>query len=432
MKEFKNIISPIIVSFITYASFIVFPTIGIDTEGAVLDYRFLVNSWRRLDREGLALLKDILFPTYHQTQNNILAIIALAILAYLFIKMTEFNPWIVSFFLIACPITYFQMYFQMQSFEIILASIITFLLVYVTVDSSSYFMMILLMIGVGFCISVYQSIVDFYIAMSSLMLLMRGANHLKDYCRLILGLIGSLGIYWLLNNVVNSSPKSSYLTIDTFSKHSLFAFTVLFLLLIILAILKIIGKINFQQSITLYVFLSSPFLTLSIIGALKYRALFPTLPVVLAIVGGYLYTKKKVLLKIMVVCSVALFIAINGIYQVAEVRRFQNDQELAQEIIKQIPNENYRVQFIGKYTEGNTVPEIMRVEPAGTSFFGYDKSPDQGRSDNMLKLMHANFITSTMEQNSIADAKYPKVDYFNTTKKVFIDESEKVVIVRFK
>ncbi|MGT2832074.1 glucosyltransferase domain-containing protein [Streptococcus halotolerans] len=431
MKEIKNTLLSLSLSFLTYVSLIMSPTIGIDTEGAVLDYSFLVNSWRRIDREGLALLKDTFFPTYLQTQNNILAIFALAVFALLIIRVTKFDGWIVSLLVIACPITYFQMYFQMQSFEVILASIITLLLVYATVHSSSIFV-ILTIVGVGFCIGVYQSIVDFYIGISALLLLLKGSAQLKDYLKLMIGLIGSLIVYWFLNNVINTSPKSSYLSINTFSRHSIFAFSILLLLLVIILALWLIGKINLHQSLTLYFFLASPFLTLSIIGALKYRALFPALPMVIAVSGGYLYSKKKLPLRIVVVCVASFFLIINVIYQVAEIRRFKIDRELAQAIINQIPSKEYRVQFIGKYSEGNTLPDKMRVEPAGTSFFGYEKSPDQGRSDNMLKLMNANFVTSTMEQNTDAVEKYKEVDYFNHNRKVYIDDNEKVVVVKFK
>ena len=134
MKRFIDFIVALCISFLGYGIFIIYPTVGIDTEAAILGYDELILSWRTISRTGLSMIKEIFFPTYNQLLNNVLAIVFMALLVWIISQIFKLNIWVLSLIFIFMPFTYSQMYFQMQSFEVILGSIIVLISVYLLLN----------------------------------------------------------------------------------------------------------------------------------------------------------------------------------------------------------------------------------------------------------------------------------------------------------
>lgn len=430
MKRIYDFIIALFVSFLGYGIFILHPTVGIDTEAAILDYKGLILSWRTISRTGLSLIKEIFFPSYNQLLNNILAIIFLAILIWLIVQITKLNVGVVSIIFITMPFTYSQMYFQMQSFEVILGAIIVLLSVYLLLEVNFYFIFLTVFL-IGFSISIYQSIFDYLLACTALILLKKDEILIKDFVYSFANIVGSFIVYWLINNVLNSIPQSSYLTFDPFNLYSTRAIVYALVVLIICIVLYMSKKLNLFKTFSLFVFLSSPVFTLFLTGSWKFRAMFPCGPFVLAIVIAYLLKNyKNIFLRISCFGVIALCISFTTYFEWKEIIRYENDTAMAREIVSQIPSGDYRVQFVGKYTSGRTVFNAF-TEPAGISFFAWDPIPHQSRSDHMLQLVGGKFIVSTEEENASASEKYAAVPNFIDTKKVYIDKNEKTVVVKF-
>ena len=130
--------------------------------------------------------------------------------------------------------------------------------------------------------------------------------------------------------------------------------------------------------------------------------MFPCGPFVLAIVLAYFVKNyKNLFVKFSSVLVILSCIMFTSYFEWKEIVRYNNDIEIAKKIISQIPSENYRVQFVGKYISGKTVFNAF-TEPAGISFFAWDPVPHQSRSDHMLQLVGGKFNVSTPEQNAIA------------------------------
>ena len=190
-------------------------------------------------------------------------------------------------------------------------------------------------------------------------------------------------------------------------------------------------RIDLFKAISLYIFLSSPVFTLVLTCSWKFREMFPCGPFVLAIVLAYFVKNyKNLFVKFGSVLVILGCIMFTSYFEWKEIVRYNNDIEIAKKIISQIPSENYRVQFVGKYISGKTVFNVF-TELAGISFFPWDLVPHQSRSDHMLQLVGGKFNVSTPEQNAIASEKYSTVPNFMETGRVYIDKNEKGVVVRF-
>lgn len=430
MKRFFDFIVALCISFLGYGIFIIYPTVGIDTEAAILGYDELILSWRTISRTGLSLIKEIFFPTYNQLLNNVLAIVFMALLVWIISQLLKLDIWVLSFVFVFMPFTYSQMYFQMQSFEVILGSIIVLVSVYLLLNINYYLVFITVFLT-GFSISIYQSIFDYLLACSALFLLIKKEIVIKDFIFSSINIVGAFLVYWILNNVINSVPQSAYLTFEPFNLYSTRAIVYSLIMLIICIILYMSKRIDLFKAISLYIFLSSPVFTLVLTGSWKFRAMFPCGPFVLAIVLAYFVKNyKNLFVKFSSVLVILSCIMFTSYFEWKEIVRYNNDIEIAKKIISQIPSENYRVQFVGKYISGKTVFNAF-TEPAGISFFAWDPVPHQSRSDHMLQLVGGKFNVSTPEQNAIASEKYSTVPNFMETGRVYIDKNEKVVVVRF-
>lgn len=432
MRQLQHFVGIFSVVLVIYGSFLLFPTVGIDTEVAIIDYSGLLDSWKTVGRVGLVLLKEWFFPAFHPVIANSLTIVSLSIFIWLITRLLHSSSVLVGFIIAACPITYYQLYFQMQSFEVILGSILTLISFYIIVNKH-YLLLVPMSLLAGFSISIYQSLFDFSIACGFLFLLLKKDRKISDFLKVSFAFLLELVTYWGIGKLLRNGATSAYLSIEFLNKYSIFAWCIILILGISCFLLYKNDKLDFMGAFSLWGFLSASFVTIAFIGSIKYRALFPTLPVVFALVSYYcFYHYNKSWIKSIVASGGIVFLLATLGLQLAEWRRYHQDIELAEKIVKQIPSENYRVQFVGKYSDGNTLHDQFIVEPPGESFFAWDPVPNQVRSENILRLVGGEFQSSTIAENRAAEVNFKGHPSFLDTGKVWIDEVEQLVVVKFK
>ncbi|CYV00184.1 TPA: glucosyltransferase domain-containing protein [Streptococcus suis] len=433
--RFKDLIWAYLLPILFLGHFIIFPTVGIDTENAILHYDYLLFSWETIGRIGLVGLKKLFFPTgYSPILNNLIMIIGLGFFLYFVSKKLKVHLIIFSLTFLSLPITYFQIYFQLQNAEVVFTCLLVVLSAYYFSTSTNWYTWLIPILIFGFAISVYQSFLDFIIASTSYFLL-QNKDTLKPrlvILKLFLAPCFSLGVYWLLNHLFNQqNGNSDYLHILFLSKVSLLAIVIIVFVTIYFLFELFSKKIDMSSFFLKSAFYCSPFLTLAAVGNLQYRALFPTFPFVVGIIFSSIYYDKKKKLKHFIELSLITFTMITVFLVYQNYRQYQDDRNLAQTIKKAIPNSDYRVQFIGKY-QGNRIPFIIAGEPVGKSFFWWDPLPSQERSDNFLKLEGVNYIPSTIEENQ--EISQQSISFYTNpnTSWIQLDDVNKVVYIIFE
>lgn len=226
----------------------------------------------------------------------------------------------------------------------------------------------------------------------------------------------------------NSHQGSDYLVIKTFSKISLLAIVVIISIVVYQLYRSVSKPIPLLEAILTSLFLSSPFITLAVVGHLQYRALFPTLPIVLGVVLSQLFDRVPqsrwgVRLTILGSLVSTAYLAVQTYQQ------YQDDVKMALMIKEVLPSPDYRIQFVGKYQD-NRIPIILAGEPAGKSFFYWDSLPSHFRSDNMMALVGTTYVTSSQEQNQEAIARYAAQPAYPIDGWQTIDHDNKVLIVK--
>ncbi|HFI0618477.1 TPA: glucosyltransferase domain-containing protein [Streptococcus suis] len=432
--RYKEFILAYILPALFLGHFIIFPTVGIDTENAILHYDYLLLSWETIGRIGLVGLKKLFFPTgYSATVNNILMILVFGFFLHFISKKLKVHLIIFSLTFLALPITYFQLYFQLQNAEVVFTCLLVVLSAYYFSKATSWYTWIIPIIIFGFSISVYQSFLDFIIASTSYFLL-QNENESQPrlaIVKLFLTPCFSLVVYWLLNLLFNQNyGESDYLHILFLSKVSLLAIFVIIFITIVFLFELFSKKIDIHVFFLKSAFYCSPFITLALVGNLQYRALFPTFPFVAGIFFSSIYDKNKNLKHIIESLLIA-FTLVTAFLVRQNYRQYQDDRNIAQTIKEAIPNSDYRVQFIGKYQE-NRIPIIIAGEPVGKSFFWWDPLPSQQRSDNFLKLEGVNYIPSTLEQNQENNEQSLSFSANSNISWIKMDDVKKVVYIVFE
>lgn len=423
----------LLLTLLFYGHFVLFSTIGIDTEVAILDYSYLLTSWGSIGRIGLVFLKTIFFPLgYSQLVSNISMLVSLGIFLWLVYKLGKVSPVIFSVIFLSLPITYFQLYFQLQNFEVMIGTIIVLVSAYYYVHSRNIGICLLALFAMGFSVSIYQSLLDFIVAAVSFFLIQNFENsHFskESIIKFFVAPIFSVMTYWALNQFLNPYERSDYLQIFFLSRISLLSIAVILIIVGFHLYLIHKKKVNIIYCLCSTGLYSSPFLTLALVGHLQYRALFPSLPFVIGIVFSTIF-KTNLRLRNMTYLSLILTTLPTLYLTFQNYLQYQDDVRLAQTIKEKIPNSDYRVQFVGKY-QNNRIPFIIAGEPAGKSFFSWDPLPNQQRSDNFLRLNGANFISSSLEENSIA-ADNQQLSPYPNPEWIKIDKENKIVYVAFE
>ena len=418
-----------LLTFFIFGGMFLFPTIGIDTEAIILDQEGLLKSWEGMGRIGLVLIKRLFFPfTYNSYLQNGLMIVTLALILSFLIKKFHLSPLVFSISFLAIPITYSQLYFQLQNFEVILAFLLLILAIYNYIHPRKprYRFLILTSLTIGFASSVYQSLFFFAITFTAFCLYQKSEKNnfkswLLNWIPIPLGLI----FYKFINLIFNHTPASTYLGFHIGNKLSLLS---LLLIITILGFIFYKGPKNWLNKLNLFLFLSSPFYLFILTGNLVFRSLFPSLPFVFAYLLQQEWQKRK--LQKTILALNACLLALTWAIQYKEYQRYQTDIDLAKHIAHAIPEPSYRVQFIGKKEATASFPSPY--EPMMTSFFSWDPIDNQIRSDHMLQLVGAKFRKSTREENQAAYQDYQTLPSYPDQGFIQVLEEEKVVLVHFK
>lgn len=429
MRKYSYLLLVAILPVLLFGHLLIFPTIGIDTEVAILDYEGLLVSWESLSRIGLVALKRLFFPTvYSLVLNNSLLLVLLSLLGLWLGRYFSSNILVMALVFFSIPITYFQIYFQLQSLELVFGMCLVLLAGLLLKRPRGTFAIAIAIILMGGAVSIYQSFFDFLIAVVAYQLLTTNLSDIRKWSLLVLVPVGSLGIYWGVNALFNTHQGSDYLVIKTFSKISLLAIVVI-VSIVAYQLYRLMSKnISLIDAVLTSVFLSSPFITLAIVGHLQYRALFPTLPIVLGVVFSQLFERvpwSRWMIRLMIAGNLVL----TAYLAVQNYRQYQDDVTLALMIKEALPSSDYRIQFVGKY-QANRIPIILAGEPAGKSFFYWDSLPSHFRSDNMMALVGAKYVTSSQEQNQEAIARYASQPVYPIDGWQTIDHDNKVLIVK--
>ena len=418
-----------ILCLLLFGNLILFPTVGIDTESIILDQKGLLESWEGMGRIGLVLIKRLLFPFgYHSYLQNGLMLLTLALSLSFLVKKFKLSPLVFNLAFLALPITYSQLYFQLQNFEVVLAFFLLILAIYYPTRKNkvSLASIPITSLVIGFATSVYQSLLLFAISYTAFCLLHHPERRsskewLLSWIPIPLGTLCYKG----LNIFFNQTPTSNYLDLHFGNKLSLLT---LFMLILLLGLLFYKRPTDWKRQLNLFLFLTSPFYLLALTGNLVFRSLFPGLPFVLAYLL-HLFYQKKTYPKTILALTSALSLLTLGI-QYKEYQRYQSDMSIAQDIARHIPDASYRVQFIGK--KEISAPFPSPYEPMMTSFFSWDPVDNQIRSDHMLQLVGAKFRPSTQTENQAAYKKYNQLPSYPEKDSIQVLDQEKVVLVHFK
>lgn len=445
-----------ILSFTAYFSFISHRTVGIDTESIINNYQGQLDAWRSINRFGLVKLKELLWGgEYRQLMQNIFALLTLGLLAFLLIYLYKksshmfSNKKVVLFLIafIACPITYLQMYFQLQNFEVLFGTLLTTIAIYLSwkfalTDFKTKFPLLLLSsVLIGFSLSIYQSMLDFSIALFFSFIIISEQNKIlgnKDIFRLIvtlvLNLLLSLVIYLTLNTLFNRVPRSNYNALEFFNYKSLAMIFIIGLIAIFFLVYTKYKRKSFMYSFTWFAFLVSPFLTSAMTGVVVFRAFFPAMPLILAFLFVYFADKIPKGFAIFFSTSV-IMLGITIDFQIKEIKRYSADVAMSHRLIEQINNlgidenySDYRIQFVGKNHTNDMLFHIPG-EPVGQSFYGYDPLPYQDRSDAIMHLLGFDFQPSSLEENNNAVEVYQELPNYPENGAIIIEGT--TIIVKF-
>lgn len=196
MKKYHYILLVTLLPVILFGHLILFPTIGIDTEVAILDYEGLLLSWENLSRIGLVALKRLFFPTaYSPLLNNSLLLVLLSLLGLWLGPYFKSNALVMASVFFSIPITYFQLYFQLQNLEVMLGTFLVLLAGLLLKRSNGTVTIIAAILLMGSAVSIYQSLFDFVLAVVAYQLLTTTLSDTRKWVLLVLVPVGSLGIY---------------------------------------------------------------------------------------------------------------------------------------------------------------------------------------------------------------------------------------------
>lgn len=426
----KQLLISFLLVFLVFGSFILFPTIGIDTEAIILDQERLLIGWESISRIGLVLIKRAFFSVgFNQMHENSLMIITLAFSLTFLVKKFNFSNYIFPLAFLGFPITYTQIYFQLQNFEVSLAfGLLVGVLYYFNRKKSTSWLLIA-SLTIGFATSIYQSMIGFAITFLAFLMFNQESQTITFKNLLTLGMPLPLGmvVYKMLNLFLNQTPQSAYLTMAFGNKLSILAFLLIGGLALLTWFVTQRKSWSLVQSLSFFAFLSSPLYLVALTGNFTFRAMFPALPFVFAVLADRLVKGEK--LKYLLYSLVGLSLGMTLFLQYQEYHRYQKDQAIAKQIISKIPSSDYRLQFVGKYQ----VKPLINIpyEPVNYSFFSWDPYDNQERSDRMLELMGAKFVHSDPTQNSAAYETYKNLPNYPSEGSIVVNHDEKVVVVKF-
>lgn len=477
------------------------PSYSIDTELMMTGYDSFLHSWVLLERYALVFVKQILFPEMFNLElASILTYIALALfcitLSYFVIRIQtnkmgrKRSLFLIPLFLLVSTNLAEQLYFVLQSFEVVLgmiATVVALLLTLYYVESRKLVFLALSIPFVIFSIMSYQSLVLFYAAGLIIMMISlttwRYELVKKTQVRLIALIVATAALsvvsYWLISKgymAAKGISASGYLSgqipwgklplseVLHNTYHSIktvvlgqsnyynksFLFGLLGVALVIAyQILKRKGSRTHINGLYFILLFIVPFLLTVVLGGVEVaRARMPALQLVIGFSFYFMYCSVKKPLFKRVIVSVAIILSVmqgvitsNLIY--SEQQRYYSDVHTATRIVTQLdgildePYSSYTLLIAGNNYHLGLTNYDSGGEMLGRSFFEFDQT-SPGRWATSYRV--ANFM-QTLGYNFKAPSQ-KDVDKYISTEQVramavwpqrggmHVDEDNKIIIVK--
>lgn len=227
-KNKKLIIFVYTVIFITFGIKLVYPTISIDTEHALSNYRSLIDhEWLSLNRYSLRAFKMIIFPEVFNPflmalLTDIFYGLLVLFIIYIFksVGYNKINHFILALIMVSSPVAAEFFVFDILSFEVVLGSILIILSSYITYRNmvlarGNFITHILTTVFIFIATTIYQNLIILF-AGFTLILSFLGVNS-KNFRSILryIGISASICFFSMLlvglSYKVFSSP-SSYFT----------------------------------------------------------------------------------------------------------------------------------------------------------------------------------------------------------------------------
>ncbi len=472
IKKYKSVLIYSFLFFILAYSIKIFTySYGIDTEMYIINKKAMLDSWLIINRFSLVFLKYLLsWLPFSIFWTNLFTVIFFylgsVVCFYTFTK----NKKIVSSkkqafffltFLATSCIFLEQFQFTLQSLEVAFTFFLfeigmLYLEKYIFEKKVKYSIITILI--VTFSIGCYQSFAPMYLAQGIIYLFLYSTEKRENkellfmFVKEIFFLIVALILYVLISKITLNYfhlEKGSYLTnqigwftnpwsinikniikdgirfyFGFFFKYPSFSLihTVIFVYIIKECFIRLKEK-DYQHIILLLSIFVSPLILTIILGNIEPIRSDLALGIVISFGASYFLKEKKIY-----IFTICLLISLGTMlyYQYSDLKRYQNDKQMAYEIYDQVKNEvsDKPLLFIG-VQDSDKEGKILKSEVIGRSFFDY-----WGHNDRIVTFMNSLGLEVTTDTNYIEEGTNLMKDKPSYPHKDSILITEKYVVVK--